>query len=55
MDEIKDLDKLEILTKVEKEAMCYRLLVMRDNINEALRKVQNSMNTRNDSMEVANG
>ena len=34
------IDRLEELTQVEKEALCYRLLVERDKINDALRKVQ---------------
>jgi len=29
--------------KVEKEALCYRLLVARDKINEELRRVQDSL------------
>jgi len=37
------MDKLEDMTKVEKEALCYRLLVERDKINEALRQVQKSI------------
>jgi hypothetical protein len=36
-------DKLEMLTKVEKEALCYRLLIERDKINESLRKAQQSI------------
>ena len=37
------MEKLESMTKVEKEALCYRLLVERDKINEALRQVQKSI------------
>ena len=37
------MDKLESMTQVEKEALCYRLLVERDKINEALRQVQKTM------------
>ena len=47
---MQDLDKLEILTQIEKEALCYRLLRERDKINESLRKVQTSMKD-----EVENG
>lgn len=36
-------DDLETMTQTEKEAMCYRLLVERDKINEKLRVVQGSM------------
>jgi hypothetical protein len=35
--------KLNDMTRVEKEAMCYRLLVERDRINEALRITQKSL------------
>ena len=35
--------EIENMTRVEKEALCYRLLVERDKINETLRKVQASM------------
>jgi hypothetical protein len=35
--------KLEDMPQVEKEALCYRLLVERDKINEALRQVQKSI------------
>ena len=35
--------QLADMTKVEKEALCYRLLVDRDKINEALRQVQKSI------------
>ena len=35
--------KLEGMPQVEKEALCYRLLVERDKINEALRQVQKSI------------
>ena len=37
------LEKLETLSKIEKEALCYRLLKERDKINESLRAVQNSI------------
>jgi len=36
-------EKLEMLSKVEKEALCYRLLIERDKINESLRKAQQSI------------
>ena len=31
------------MTKIEKEAMCYRLLVARDAVNEKLRIIQQSL------------
>jgi hypothetical protein len=31
------------MNQVEKEALCYRLLLERDKINDSLRKVQDSM------------
>ncbi len=37
------IEKLDDMSKEQKEALCYRLLVERDKINEALRIVQNSM------------
>lgn len=40
MDEPYDL---ESMSKVEKEALCYRLLLDRDRINEQLRQVQESL------------
>ena len=40
---LKGLEKLEEMSKIEKEALCYRLLVSRDEINDALRTVQNSL------------
>lgn len=41
---------LGAMTKIEKEALCYRLLVSRDKINDELRKVQESLKD-----EVENG
>lgn len=41
MDEPEDLSAM---SRIEKEALCYRLLVERDKINEKLRIVQESLN-----------
>lgn len=38
-----DIDNLDAMTQIEKEALCFRLLVQRDKINERLRIVQESM------------
>ena len=38
-----DFPDLTTLSFTEKEALCYRLLVERDKVNENLRKVQESM------------
>ena len=40
MDEKK---KLEDMTQIEKEALCYRIFVERDKLSEALRQVQKSI------------
>lgn len=40
---MEDLSNLDSMSIIEREAMCYRLLVERDKINEQLRLVQNSM------------
>lgn len=37
------MEDLKEMTKTEKEALCYRLLVERDKINATLKKVQDSM------------
>lgn len=47
MDE--GLERLETLTKVEKEALCYRLLKQRDDINDNLRRVQQSLKDTEDA------
>ena len=38
-----DTEDFTLMSVIEKEALCYRLLVKRDKINEQLRKVQESM------------
>lgn len=40
---MEEIDKLTDMTKTEKEALCYRLLLERDKINENLRTVQESL------------
>ena len=39
------MEKIDLkdMTKTDKEALCYRLLVERDKINEVLRMVQNNI------------
>ena len=36
-------ESLESMTETEKQALCYRLLLERDKINEQLREVQESL------------
>jgi hypothetical protein len=46
MNRLKEIlmnDDLDIMSKIEKEALCYRLLVARDKINDDLRRVQESL------------
>ena len=38
-----DIENLDAMSQVEKEALCFRLLVERDKINERLKKVQDAM------------
>ena len=49
-----DIDLLS-MTKTEKEALCYRLLVTRDGINEELRKVQASIKEETDGQSISKG
>jgi len=42
-----ETENLENMSKTEKEAHCYRLLIERDKINERLREAQNSLKNDN--------